>query len=125
MKVAIYSRFSTDQQDRTSIAGQVRNCEAIATQNGFKVVARFKDEGISGTDDRRPGYRALLTGAERREFDGIVVDEKDQNDLNYGVNSIPMSFLIDRKGVLRYISPGASDDEIESLGRMIQKLIDE
>ncbi|HEX5832333.1 MAG TPA: redoxin domain-containing protein [Pyrinomonadaceae bacterium] len=56
---------------------------------------------------------------------GIVVDEKDQNELNYGVNSIPMSFLIDRKGVLRYISPGASDDEIEALGTMIQKLIDE
>lgn len=56
---------------------------------------------------------------------GIVVDEKEENELNYGVNSIPMSFLIDRKGVLRYISPGASDEEIESLGRIIQKLIDE
>jgi thiol-disulfide isomerase/thioredoxin len=56
---------------------------------------------------------------------GIVVDEKEQNELNYGVNSIPMSFLIDRKGVLRYISPGASDEEIESLGKMIQKLIAE
>lgn len=56
---------------------------------------------------------------------GIVVGEKDVNELNYGVTSIPMSFLIDRKGVLRYISPGASDYEIESLGRMIQKIIDE
>jgi thiol-disulfide isomerase/thioredoxin len=56
---------------------------------------------------------------------GIVVDEKEENELNYGVNSIPMSFLIDRKGVLRYISPGASDEEIESLGKIIQKLVDE
>jgi thiol-disulfide isomerase/thioredoxin len=56
---------------------------------------------------------------------GLVVDEKEVNELNYGVNSIPMSFLIDRKGVLRYISPGASDEEIESLGKMIQKVIDE
>ena len=56
---------------------------------------------------------------------GIVVDESDDNSLNYGVNSIPMSFLIDRKGRLRYISPGASDEEIESLGKMIKKLVEE
>jgi thiol-disulfide isomerase/thioredoxin len=56
---------------------------------------------------------------------GVVVDEAEKNDVNYGVNSIPMSFLIDRKGMLRYISPGANDEEIESLGRMIKKLVDE
>ena len=56
---------------------------------------------------------------------GIVVEDGSQNDLNYGVNSIPMSFLIDRNGVLRYISPGASEEEIESLGQMIKKLVDE
>ena len=56
---------------------------------------------------------------------GIVVDESLTNDYNYGVNSIPMSFLIDRQGVLRYISPGASDAEIEALGKMIKKLVDE
>ena len=56
---------------------------------------------------------------------GVVVDESDENSYNYGVNSIPMSFLIDRKGRLRYISPGASDEEIASLGKMIKKLLDE
>ena len=79
--------------------------------------------------------RAMTPGEELaylREFKtrnrlpyGLLVDEKDENELNYGVNSIPMSFLIDRKGVLRYISPGASGEEIESLGKMIQKLVDE
>lgn len=84
LKVAIYARYSTDQQDRTSIAGQVRNCEAMAIQNGCKVVARFKDEAISGTDDRRPGYRALLAAAERMEFDGIIVDETSRLTRNPG-----------------------------------------
>ena len=56
---------------------------------------------------------------------GIVVEDGSQNDFNYGVNSIPMSFVIDRNGVLRYISPGASEEEIESLGHMIKKLLDE
>jgi thiol-disulfide isomerase/thioredoxin len=56
---------------------------------------------------------------------GIVVGDDNVNEFNYGVNSIPMSFLIDRQGVLRYISPGASDEEIESLGRMVKKLVEE
>ena len=56
---------------------------------------------------------------------GIVVENGTVNDFNYGVNSIPMSFLIDRQGRLRYISPGASEEEIETLGTMIKKLVDE
>ena len=56
---------------------------------------------------------------------GVLVEDGQVNDFNYGVNSIPMSFLIDRKGRLRYISPGASEEEIETLGTMIKKLVDE
>ena len=56
---------------------------------------------------------------------GILVEEGTVNDFNYGVNSIPMSFLIDRQGRLRYISPGASEEENETLGTMIKKLVDE
>jgi len=56
---------------------------------------------------------------------GFVVEDGDKNDFNYGVNSIPTSFLIDRKGVLRYISLGASEDEIALLGQLIKKLVEE
>ena len=56
---------------------------------------------------------------------GVLVEDGDANDLSYGVNSIPMSFLIDRQGRLRYISPGADEEEIETLGTMIKKLMDE
>ncbi|HEY6805106.1 MAG TPA: TlpA disulfide reductase family protein [Pyrinomonadaceae bacterium] len=56
---------------------------------------------------------------------GFVVVDSDANNLNYGVFSIPMSFLIDRRGVVRFISAGANPAEIAELGRMIKKLIDE
>jgi thiol-disulfide isomerase/thioredoxin len=95
---------------------------------GLVILGMTKYWGHGNQQPMTPGQELVYL----REFKtrnrlpyGIVVDEKEQNELNYGVNSIPMSFLIDRKGVLRYISPGASDDEIESLGKMIQKLIDE
>lgn len=100
---------------------------------------KYKDKGLvilGVTKYYGHGNQQAMTPGEElvylREFKkrnrlpyGIVVGDKDINEFNYGVNSIPMSFLIDRKGVLRYISPGASDEEIESLGIMIQKLVNE
>lgn len=56
---------------------------------------------------------------------GFVVAESSENDLNYGVFSIPMSFLIDRNGKVRFIAAGAGEGEISRLGTMLQKLLDE
>ena len=56
---------------------------------------------------------------------GFVVSDGNTNEFNYGVFSIPTSFLIDRKGVVRYISFGANEEEIQLLGRLIEQLIEE
>ena len=56
---------------------------------------------------------------------GFAIADSSVNDLNYGVFSIPMSFLIDRRGVLRFIAAGASEEETESLGVMIKKIMEE
>jgi thiol-disulfide isomerase/thioredoxin len=56
---------------------------------------------------------------------GFVVSDSSKNDFNYGVFSIPTSFLIDRKGVVRYISLGASEEEMAVLGDLIKKLVEE
>jgi thiol-disulfide isomerase/thioredoxin len=95
---------------------------------GLVILGITKYYGHGGQQPMTPGEELVYLREFKKRYRlpyGIVVGEKDLNESNYGVNSIPMSFLIDRKGVLRYISPGASEEEIESLGRMIQKLIDE
>jgi thiol-disulfide isomerase/thioredoxin len=56
---------------------------------------------------------------------GFVINDSSANDLNYGVFSIPMSFLIDRRGNVRFIAMGAGETEIAGLGEMIQKLMSE
>ena len=56
---------------------------------------------------------------------GFVVGDSSVNDLNYGVYSIPTSFLLDRKGMVRFISAGADEDELEALQKMIEKLLNE
>ncbi len=54
---------------------------------------------------------------------GFAIADSAVNDLNYGVFTIPMSFLIDRAGRIRYISMGARPEEIAALGKMIEKVI--
>jgi thiol-disulfide isomerase/thioredoxin len=56
---------------------------------------------------------------------GFVVADSSDNAINYGVFSIPMSFLIDRRGKVRFIAAGAGEAEITRLGKMIKKLLDE
>jgi len=56
---------------------------------------------------------------------GFVIADSSVNDMNYGVFSIPMSFLIDRRGNVRFIALGANEQEIAGLGKMIEKVMGE
>lgn len=56
---------------------------------------------------------------------GFVVNDSLENDMNYGVFSIPMSFLIDRRGQVRFIAMGATDAENAALGKMLQTVLAE
>ena len=56
---------------------------------------------------------------------GFVVADSPINDLNYGAFSLPMSFLIDRRGRVRFIALGAHESETTALGKMIKVLLAE
>lgn len=56
---------------------------------------------------------------------GFVIADSPENDANYGAFSLPMSFLIDRRGRVRFIALGAHELETTELGRMIKQLLDE
>src|SRR6267142_1488491 len=56
---------------------------------------------------------------------GFAIAGSEDNDRNYAVGSIPMTFLIDRRGVVRFISTGSGDEENSALNRMITRLINE
>jgi thiol-disulfide isomerase/thioredoxin len=56
---------------------------------------------------------------------GFAISDADDNDENYSVTSIPTTFLIDRRGVVRFISIGSSEVESAALLKMIKKLIEE
>jgi DNA invertase Pin-like site-specific DNA recombinase len=76
-RVALYARVSTDGQ---SVENQLRELEAVGRKEGWKVVQRFIDRGISGAKSRkdRPGFDALCKAAVRREFDMIAAWSVDR-----------------------------------------------
>ena len=56
---------------------------------------------------------------------GFAIADSRDNDRNFGISGIPTTFLLDRRGVVRFVSVGASDAEASALNKMIKRLIDE
>lgn len=81
-------------------------------------------DGRKLTHDEEIAYLRSFKKTNRLPY-GFVVADSEVNDLNYGVFSIPMSFLIDRNGKVRFIAMGASEKEIAGLGKMLQTVLAE
>lgn len=65
MKVFAYARVSTGRQadNDISIPDQFRQINNWCSLNGHEIVGEYKDEGLSGTDDNRPGFQEMLGDA--------------------------------------------------------------
>jgi DNA invertase Pin-like site-specific DNA recombinase len=76
-RVALYARVSTDGQ---TVENQLRELEAVAVKEGWEVVERFIDKGISGAKGRegRPAFDKLCKGIVRREFDLVAAWSVDR-----------------------------------------------
>jgi thiol-disulfide isomerase/thioredoxin len=81
-------------------------------------------EGRKATAEEEVAYLRSFKKKNRLPY-GVVVANTSVNEQNYGVSSIPMSFLIDRSGNVRFIAVGANEQETTALGKMIKQLLDE
>ena len=84
--VAIYARYSTDQQSEASIEDQIRLCTERAEREGWHVHNCYTDHGISGASLMRPGIQVLLSDARERKFQVILSESidrlsRDQEDI--------------------------------------------
>lgn len=86
MKVAIYGRYSSDNQRDASIADQFRMCRLHAEKQGWQIVEEYSDRAISGASLLRPGIQALISGAARERFAPMLSEamdrlSRDQDDI--------------------------------------------
>jgi hypothetical protein len=86
MQVAIYARVSTlNQQQEGMIASQVQILKQHIQQQGWSLLLEheFLDDGVSGARLDRPALDRLRNGAQRGEFDAVVVLAPDRLARNY------------------------------------------
>ena len=69
MKVAIYTRVSTNDQ---SVQMQSSDLKRYCDQRGFQVYKEYCDQGISGVKDKRPALDELMDDAKKRRFDAVL-----------------------------------------------------
>jgi site-specific DNA recombinase len=78
VKVAIYARYSSDNQRDASIADQLRVCRLHAEKQGWQVVEEYTDHAISGASLLRPGIQALISDATRGRFRYVLAEAMDR-----------------------------------------------
>lgn len=96
MRVAIYARYSSDNQREASIGDQIRLCTERATREGWTVRKTFSDKEVSGTVPMllRPGGRDLLAAAARKEFDVLIIESLDRAFRNIPDQELTIRSLI-------------------------------
>lgn len=74
MKVAIYCRVSTEEQDASK---QEYICKRYCKHNGLEIFKVYKDV-ISGAKESRPAFNQMLIDMRNYEFKTIIVTKLDR-----------------------------------------------
>ena len=77
-KVALYARFSSDNQRSESIDAQLRAMEAYCRQHNYEIFGTYIDEAKSATSDRRPSFQQMIADSATRAFQIVLVHKLDR-----------------------------------------------
>jgi len=75
MKVAIYVRVSTEQQDTKP---QIDLCKAACERLGHEIYKIYSDDAVSGTKTSRPSFDEMLKDMRDYKFNCVMVTKLDR-----------------------------------------------
>ncbi len=79
VRAAIYARISQTDIKTPKVEDQTANLETFAGSQGYAVVARYADDGISAsTGELRPDWERLLADMAAGAFDVILATEQER-----------------------------------------------
>ncbi len=128
MRVAIYARYSSENQSEKSIDDQIRVCKRYIKENNMTVEEGhiYIDEAISGSIVNRPALQALEKAAENKEFDAVAVDDLSRlSRSNHQMLTLVMKFNYLQIKMISVSDGIISDDENSKLGIHIRGFINE
>lgn len=88
-RAAAYARISTVVHGQ-DLANQIEPIRQLAAARGLDLVNVFKDEGVSGSTERRKGLDELLAEAKRGKFKVLIVMELSRlaRDVRHLLNTL-------------------------------------
>lgn len=113
-RVALYARFSSDNQRSESIDAQVRAMEAYCKQRHYVIVNTYIDEAKSATTDRRPAFQEMIADSRNHSFDILLVHKLDRFARNR-YDSAVYKRELKKNGVAVYSVLENLDDSPESI----------
>jgi len=128
MKVAIYARYSSENQSDKSIDDQIRVCKGYITAHDMSVEDKhiYVDEAISGSVINRPALQTLQIAAENKEFEAVVVDDLSRlSRSNHQMLTIVLKFNYLQIKIVSVSDGIISDDENSKLGIHLRGLMNE
>ncbi len=128
MKVAIYARYSSENQSAKSIDDQIRVCKDYASKNNFLAEDNhiYIDEAISGSIIDRPGLHALEKAAENKEFDTVIVDDLSRiSRSNHQMLTLVLKFNYLQIRIISVSDGISTDDDNSKLGIHLRGLMNE
>jgi site-specific DNA recombinase len=79
LRAALYARLSETYDAAESVPTQLANADKHAGRRGWRVVARFKDDGYSAFKEiRRDDFVNLIEMIERDEIDVVIIRDVDR-----------------------------------------------
>lgn len=77
-RVALYARFSSDNQRTESIDAQIRAMREYCEKQNWEIVGTYIDEAQSATTDRRVEFQHMIADSDRHIFDIVLVHKLDR-----------------------------------------------
>ena len=85
-EIAIYLRLSSadgTESESNSIGNQRSYLHQWAAREGWQIVAEFLDDGHTGTDFERPGFRALMAALQEKRITTFATTDLSRLGRNY------------------------------------------
>ena len=78
MNIALYLRYSSQNQTEASIEGQREVCQEYAKLRKYNIVCEYIDRAHSATTDNRPEFKRMIKDSSKGIFDAVLVYQFDR-----------------------------------------------
>lgn len=86
-EVAVYCRLSQEDKEFVRESSSINNQKSILTEyvakQGWKLAEIYVDDGFSGTNYNRPGFKRMIVDAEKGKFNCVITKDLSRLGRNY------------------------------------------